>query len=143
MIWPKIWQASKAPLKDIPARKGVAKQFMFFAGAFFLLCCAVELVKLGIPDQHPIIDAMISVPPLEESDYEELGKIDILRVDSDKQDIKHALSVPQYFSVHDKSEFVINLNPLVKKLGELKIMKQVVEQNLVSEAQNLGPGGPK
>lgn len=139
------WQASKAPLSQIEPRKAVAKQFMVFAGAFFLVCCAVELAKLELPERHPTIHAGVEVPPLDASDYDEFGEIDIVRFDSDDQqkDTKQASSSPQYFSIHENSMIVVNLNSLVKKFNDMKTTKQVVENNLVTETKDLGPGDPK
>ena len=139
------WQASSAPMAEIPARKAVARQFMLVALAFFIVCVVVEITKLIIPEHHPKISAMITVPPLNESNYDEYGKIDIVGMDSTDQKpvIRHGSVLPQYFSIHDNSSFVIDLNGLVKKLSQDRQTSQVATKDLFPPADRVGAPGPK
>jgi hypothetical protein len=135
------WQASKAQLADIPARKGVAKQFMFFAVLFFIVCCVVELVKLAMPERHPGVTAVISVPPINDTNYEEYGKIDIVPLDppdQKSQSPKHA-GLPKYFTVHDSSQITIDVSGLTEKL---KDTKRALDDNL-TKGQVVGSDPPK
>src|SRR5438270_615788 len=47
------WRALTKPVEEIPARKGVAQQFMTFAILFFILCSIGEIVKFLLPGSHP------------------------------------------------------------------------------------------
>jgi hypothetical protein len=134
-------QASQAPLAEISARQGVAKQFMRYAALLFVLCCIVEVAKLLIPEPHPKVKAMIAVPPLNETNYEQYGKIEIVRLDSSdqKQDKQHASSFPSVFWIHDNSTITIDVSPLTTKLTDTK---RVIDSSVTKE-KDVGPDAPK
>jgi hypothetical protein len=137
------WRASNAPVAEIPARQSVGRQFMLFAVGFFVLCSVAEMIKFLLPGAHPKVGAMISVPPLDEQNLKDYGDVQIIMVDGQQQDKKQALDHPQFFSLHDNASITISLNRLVEKLNNVKRTKQVVENSLVAETNDLGPGKPK
>jgi len=116
------WKAVNSQSPDIPARKSVARQFMLFAIVFFLICCAVELAKPLVPEPHPQVHAMISIPPLRDDNYDRYGQIKIQSIDSMSQqvDAKHAQTSPQYFLVHENSVITIDLASLTAEFDDAK-----------------------
>lgn len=137
------WRASGAPVAEISARQNVGRQFMIFAVLFFVLCSAAETLHFLLPGAHPKVHAMISVPPLDEQNFKDYGEVEIVMMDGEQRDKKQALVNPQFFLLHDNTSFTISLNRLVEKLKDVRTTKQVVENNLVKETKDLGPGGPK
>jgi hypothetical protein len=137
------WAASNAPIDAIPAKKSVAYQFMVFAILFFILCSAGEIIKALLPELHPQVNVMITVPPMDDDNFKEYGEVEIVMLDGQQQDKKRASDRPQLFTLHNGTAFTISLNRLVKKLTEVKTAKQVVENNLVAETPALGPGSAK
>ena len=116
---------------------------MVFAMVFFVLCSVAEMVKFLLPGAHPKVGAMISVPPLDEQNFQDYGEVEIMLMDGQQQDRKRALDHPQFFSFHDNATFTISLNRLTEKLDNVKRTKQVVESALVKETNDLGPGKPR
>jgi hypothetical protein len=112
---------------------------MFFAILFFILCSAGEIIKALLPELHPQVNVMITVPPMDDDNFKEYGEVEIVMLDGQKQDRKRASDQPQPFTLHNGTAFTISLNRLVKKLTEVKTAKQVVENNLVAETPALGP----
>ena len=137
------WRASNGPAAEIPARQNVGRQFMIFAIVFFVLCSFAEMLKFLLPGAHPKVGAMISVPPLDEQNFKDYGEVQIVMMDGQQQDKKQALDHPQFFSLHDNASITISLNRLVEKLNDVKRTKQVVENSLAAETNDLGPGKPQ
>jgi hypothetical protein len=135
------WKAANSQLPDIPARKSVARQFMLFALILFLVCCAVELAKPLMPEPHPKVHAMITVPPLRDESYEKYGKINILSTGSPDQepDAKHAKGSPQFFLVHENSVITIDLGGLTAAFDDAK---RRLDDDIAKNA-HAGPAEPK
>src|SRR5439155_13009930 len=118
------WRAANAPAEEIQTRQLVGSQFMKVALLFFVLCSVAEMTKFLLPGAHPKVNAMISVPPLDEENFKEYGEVQIMMMDGQQQDKKQALDHPQFFSFHDNATFTISLNRLTEKLDNVKRTKQ-------------------
>jgi hypothetical protein len=137
------WQASRAAPEEITLRRGVAYQFMCFSVCLFILCMIGEVAN-SVLERHEAITMSVIVPPLDESNYMEMGQIDIVKQhDGEPRDPRHATAEAQLFTIHDGTIFTINLSKLISKLEEIKRAKQVVENVLPKTTSDLGPGAPQ
>jgi len=132
------WQASASAGRDkgqLESRKGVAKQFMLFALAFFAICSVGEIIKGGT---NSAAMAMIAVPPLDKADHKNFGDILITMDDgSANPETKPALSVAQTFHFRNNALFTIDLNGL---RAQLFSTKKALETELQKTTIDIGPG---
>ena len=50
---------------------------------------------------------------------------------------------PQFFVLHDNTQFTISLTGLIEKLQEARRQKQIAENSLGTETNDFGPAKPK
>lgn len=140
------WQATRAAGAEVQERRKVAQQFMLFAVVLFVLCMVGEVANNVVGRQQQI-GMSVFLPPLDESNYNEFGKIDIVKQhDGEPEEERHASTKAQLFKIHDGTIFTINLSALINKLEDVKRAKQAVENVVLPKATNgldLGPGNPQ
>jgi hypothetical protein len=135
------WQASRSETQ-IEQRQNVARQFMNYAIAFFVMCALGEILNSVLPKLNRPVTATFFVPPLDEKNSSEYGDIQIVRNYRTAKDRKPALSEGQSFEVYDGTTFNISLQPMADKLAAGKEKRQSLENTLAKETPDLG-GRPK
>jgi hypothetical protein len=136
------WQASHSD-SLIEARQNVARQFMNYAIAFFILCALGEILSSVLPKPNRPVTVTVFVPPLDEKNSSEYGDIQIVRNYRAAKDRKPALGEGQFFEIYDGTTFNISLQAIAEKLAEGKLKRQSLEHTFVKDTPDLGGGRPQ